>query len=33
VAFGLQLGAKQLQVCGIVVNDEDVHGPFLSPAS
>jgi hypothetical protein len=32
VAFGLQLGAEQLQVGGMVVNDEKVHGAFLSPA-
>jgi hypothetical protein len=33
VAFGLQLGAEQLQVGEMVVNDEEVQGAFLSPAS
>ena len=28
VAFGLELGAEQLQVGGMVVNDEEVHGAF-----
>ena len=33
VAFVFELRAEQLQVDGVVVNDEDVHGVFLSPAS
>ena len=33
VAFAFELRAEQLQVGGGVVNDEEVHGVFLSPAS
>ena len=33
VAFGLQLGAEQLQAGEIVVNDEEVPGAFRSPAN
>jgi len=33
VAFGFELRAEQLQVGGMVVNDEEVPGAFRSPAN